>query len=575
MKIKNPQQHTSGNKKILLGLLPFWTPLIPPLGISCLKSFLQSRGYHVKTVDLNIIEPFADIHHHYFNRLKKYIPENRRGNYYNIVQDVLRVHLMAHLHNQDEDEYRTLIKTSIEKTFYHQVDPSVVLELEEPIREFYIHLEKYFIRLLEQEAPEVLGLSVFTGTLPASLFVFKLTKEKYPQVETVMGGGIFTNELHIDSPEFPYFLRSAPYIDKIIVGEGELLFEQWLKGQLPDEQRVYTLNDINGQTLPLDNPDMAQAPDFSDFDTRAYPYLASYNSRSCPYQCTFCTETVQWGKYRKKSAKQMVKELQKLYETYGTQLFLMGDSLLNPIITDLAGEFINAGPVLYWDGYLRADQPVCSKENTLLWRRGGFYRARLGLESGSPRVLELMGKKITPGHIKTAVSALAYAGIKTTTYWVIGYPGETEADFQQTLDLIEAMKNDIYEAECNIFLYYLTGQVWSDQWAKTHKAIPLYPENARDLFIVQSWLLDAAPTREETYRRMWRFVQHCRRLDIPNPYSIQDIYEADTRWQKLHKNAVPSQAYLRNSSNYIDECRFVKKYIPAEKTRQDNKNFQL
>ena len=61
------QNHGSGNVKILLGLLPFWTPLIPPLGISCLKSYLQKRGYQIKTIDVNIEEPFADIYHNYFN----------------------------------------------------------------------------------------------------------------------------------------------------------------------------------------------------------------------------------------------------------------------------------------------------------------------------------------------------------------------------------------------------------------------------------------------------------------------------------------------------------------------------
>lgn len=31
----------ASNEKVLLVLLPFWDPQIPPLGISCLKSFLQ------------------------------------------------------------------------------------------------------------------------------------------------------------------------------------------------------------------------------------------------------------------------------------------------------------------------------------------------------------------------------------------------------------------------------------------------------------------------------------------------------------------------------------------------------
>jgi radical SAM superfamily enzyme YgiQ (UPF0313 family) len=387
-----------------------------------------------------------------------------------------------------------------------------------------------------------------------------------------MGGGVFADQLALDSPDWEFFLEKTPYIDHMMVGEGELLFLKFLQGELPGSRRVYTFKDIGGKNMDLSS---VHPPDYSDFDLHYYPYLGAYTSRSCPYQCAFCSETVQWGKYRKKSASQVVKEITYLYEKFDIQLFLMGDSLLNPIVTDLANEFILSGVAVYWDGYLRADRPVCSKENTLLWRRGGFYRARLGLESGSPRVLDLMRKKITCQQIKAAVSALAYAGIKTTTYWVVGYPGETEKDFQQTLDLIEELKNDIYEAECNPFNYFASGQVGTGQWNKTHQPRTLYPENARDMLMIQTRVLDHTPSREETYRRIGRFVEHCRQLGIPNPYSLQDIYQADERWQKLHKNAVPTQADLKGSTVHIDECRYVKEYISAANTQQDNKDFLL
>ena len=63
MKSINTQQrkHEPGQDKILLGLLPYWTPLTPPMGISCLKSFLQQHHYEVKTVDLNVKGVFRKI----------------------------------------------------------------------------------------------------------------------------------------------------------------------------------------------------------------------------------------------------------------------------------------------------------------------------------------------------------------------------------------------------------------------------------------------------------------------------------------------------------------------------------
>jgi radical SAM superfamily enzyme YgiQ (UPF0313 family) len=341
-----------------------------------------------------------------------------------------------------------------------------------------------------------------------------------------MGGGIFSGELTINNNNFKSFLEKVPYIDKIIVGEGEMLFLKLLRGELLQEQRVFTLNDIDREVLDINSNGI---PDLSDFDLHYFTVIPNYTSRSCPFQCSFCVETVYWGTYRKKSAEQIVKELTHMYRKHRRQLFMMCDSLLNPVISPLAEAFLKSDLSLYWEGYLRADKEVGDTQKTMLWRRGGFYRARLGVESGSQRILDLMNKKITIQQVKTAVRSLAYAGIKTTTYWVIGYPGETEEEFQKTLDLIEELKDDIYEADCNPFWYFYGGQVNSNEWNKKIKSKPLYPGKFMDMLILQTWVLDTEPSREETYNRVNRFIEHINRLGIPNPYSLEEIYRADER----------------------------------------------
>lgn len=557
-------------EKILLALLPFWTPLIPPLGLSCLKSFLKKNGYHVQTADSNMKEDLRELYHKYFDTLKPHVPENKRGNYYSIGHDLLQNHMMAFINQTDEKEYKELLNILIFKTFFSGVDDPVIDQMDGIIREFFTRLEKYLLDLLEKKKPDLLGLSVYSGTLAASLFAFRLAREKYPSIKTVMGGGIFADELAMGSPNFNYFLEKTPFIDKIIVGEGELLFLNMLQGKLPRSQKVYSLEDIDGETPDLSSLD---TPDFTDFNLDNYPYFSAYTSRSCPFQCSFCSETLQWGNYRKKPARKVVEELKELSNTYGTQLFLMGDSLLNPVITDLAKEFLDSGTSIYWDGCLRADKEVRDSENTLLWRKGGFYRARIGIESGSARILELMGKRITPAQNKAAISSLARSGIKTTTLWVIGYPGETEQDFQQTLDFIEELKDDIYEAECRPFYYYLSGQVKSGEWKEKNKSILLYPETAKDMLMVQTWILDGEPSREETYNRMNRFVQHCDNLGIPNPYFWDEIHSADQRWKNLHKNAVPLMASFETAGSRVDECRNVKKLFFASNKQPEVVDF--
>ena len=556
-------------EKILLLLLPFWDPQIPPSGISCLKAFLREHGYRVKTADANIEDNLKEIYHRYFDTLKTYVPPEKRGNFYKTGFDILRNHMMAHLHHgqEREDDYIELIKLLVHSVFFISIDAERVSALDRMVNEFYERLKVYVLGLLAAETPGVLGISVYSDTLPASLFAFRLAKATYPGIRTIMGGGIFASDLAPGTPNMAYLLENAPYIDQLLVGEGEHLFLDYLENRLPEAQRVVTLGDIDHKTLDLAE---APIPDFSDLELVHYPYLTVYTSRSCPFQCKFCAETVHWGKFRKKSADRVVEELTALYRAHGTQLFLMSDSLLNPVVTELSRRLVEEDISIYWDGYLRADAPAGDTENTRLWRQGGFYRARLGMESGSRRVLDLMNKNTTVERMKAAVSGLAHAGIKTTTYWVVGFPGETEPDFQETLDFLEEMADDIFEADCSPFWYFRDAQDGDSQWK--NNSVLLYPESMKDMLVMQTWVVDCEPRREEIYRRMWRFVEHCKKLGIPNPYSLRDFHEADLRWGELHKNAVPPMVSFGHGK-YIDENKHIKEWVPAQKTMADNGDF--
>ena len=559
-------------KKILLALLPYWTPLVPAQGIAYLKVFLQKHGYKVKTVDANVEFQFRDIYQRYFNALKQYIPESNWGNFYNIGHDVLRNHMMAHFNFKngagDKEEYNQLVKILIYNTYFRHLEHQEFANLDAMIDLFYIELERYILHLLEQEKPDVLGLTAHLGTLGAAMFSFQLAKERYPHILTVAGGTIFAGDLPLGSPDFERFLEKTPYIDKVIVGDGETLFLKLLNGEFPGSQRVFTIKDINDRRMDINSIDL---PDLSDFDLEPYPFNGAFISRSCPYQCKFCTVAGFFGKYRQKHIKRAVDQLEALYKRDGSQLFHMLDSLANPFMTELAEEIIQRDISLYMDFYMRVSDEVCDPEKTHLWRRGGLYRARLGVETGSPRLLKLMGKGITTDQSRASVRSLARAGIKTTTYFVIGFPGETEEDFQQTLDFIEELKNDIWEMECNPFYYYHTGQINANKWSD--KQMLLYPGYAKDLLISQTWVLDCDPSREERFRRIFRLEEHCKKLGIPNPYSTEEIYKADERWKNLHENAVPGLIEFQDKGVYINENKFIKKLVMAQNSQEIEGDF--
>lgn len=565
------QKKSVGNKKILLALLPYWDPLIPPNGIAHLKRFLQKYGFRVKTVDFTIEDTFRQIYDNYFRLLEEFIPEDNRGNFYNIGNDVLQNHMMAHTNHTDGKKYMELVKDLVYKTYYTRIQNHQARALTRLLEEFYRHLEVCFLELVAAEKPDVMGLTVYKGTLPASLFALQVAKEKYPDIKTVIGGGAFTDTHAMDTPNFASLLEyTRDFLDTIIIGQGELLFLKYLGGELPGSRRVYTREDIKGEILALSETEI---PDFSDFDLQRYPYLVGTGSASCPYTCSFCGTKTFSGEFRVKNPEQTAAEMIDLHSRHGHQLFFMTDALLNPIVGDLAQQFIEKDASIYYDSYFRVDEAAANIENTMLWRRGGLYRVRLGTESGSPRVLDMMGKEITPALVKAVLSNFALAGIKTTTYWVIGHPGEREEDFRATLDLIEEMKDDIYQSEANPFHYHYSNQSNSSQWAA--QRILLYPEHLQNMLVFKTWTLNMDPGREEAYRRLCRFTRHCEKLGIPNPYSLGDSLKAEERWKRLHKNAVPSLMDFLSKKRHIEENKKIKVSTFARNTRTESVSFRL
>lgn len=539
-------------------VLPFWTPLLPMLGISILKSFLQKHGICVKTYDSNVEEQFIFIHDNYFDKLQSFFPEDKKlhkNHLHNIGHNVLQNHMMAHMNTTNEEEYRELVRIIIQKTFHCILKDNKIQELKEILDSLFNELKNYVIKIVEEDKPAVLGLSVYNHTLPASIFAYKLLKESYPHIQTIMGGGVFSTTLPLNSPNLVNFLeKTRDYIDNIFVGPSEVLLLKYLKNELPLSQRLLVAADMPDGLPSLDDDII---PDFDDFNVRDYPYLAAYGSVGCPFNCSFCSETVLWGRFRKKKVNQIVREFKELSAKYDYQLFWMCDSLVNHFVTELAERMREENLSVYWDGYFRVDKRTKDLETCLKWRRGGLYKARMGIESGSQTILDLMDKRITTDEIKYTLSNLAYAGIKTTTYWVIGYPGETDEDFQQTLDLIEEVKDNIYEVMCEPFYYFYSGQVESDNWLKKNKPVLLYPQKYSDTLLTETWTIECEPSWDVILERVRIFIEHCNnKLGIPTPYSMREICDADERWRQLHKNAVPPLIDFMYKSN-IEEHKTI------------------
>lgn len=529
--------HKDGPMRIKLNMMPFWSPLTPPLGIACLKSYLEQYGYQVRAKDYNAISSLFDFGSRYISLMKAYTPSDKMGNIAMVGYDVLASHLVAYNNRDNMEDYYELVRQLIQNNFFYEASDAAVKSLCELVDQFYALFATYLLKDLENHDFEVYGISCYSLTLGPSIFAFKLVKKHYPNIKTVMGGGIFADQFSPGSEELRNFADKATFIDYFLIGEGEIIFLNLLRSDFQTVPRII-VNDGSVEKVCLDHVPL---PDFSDFDMNAYPQLVAYSSRSCPFQCAFCSETVQWGKYRHKKEEKVVYELQSLAKKYGKNIIVLADSLLNPNIDLLADAFLKIPPEerFYWDTYLRVCDMTDDMDKVKKWRKAGLYRVRLGIESGSQNVLNLMDKRITVEKIKSNIRNLAAAGVKISTFWVVGFPGETDDDFNQTLELIREIKDDLYEVDPHPFYFYPRGQVDSESWEKKYGYQSIYPEKYNDMLMCSYYKLNKEPYREVIYRRLQLFKECCEECNIPNPYSLIDIYHADKRWTKLHPTAVP------------------------------------
>lgn len=546
-------------RKVLLVLPPFWPPLIPPLGLATLKAHLRANGFpNVRANDMNAVDRLRIHQNRYLEQLRLHVSPERHGILPKISHDIILNHLLAYKDAEgDEEAIDPIIGLVISRTLYVPPRPEIVANLSRIVREFFVDLEATLEEMYDAERPDVLGVSVPDySTLAPALTACEVLKRRRPDALTVMGGSIFLTGL-AESPDFAPLLERARAIDAFIVGDARAALVDVLRSG-PRGDRVHF----------KEPPESDVRPDLSDFNLRRYPYLGSEQTKSCPFSCGFCNIPRFHGAYRKLPGAQMAADLYALYREHRHQLIYMVDSLLNPVVRDLTDALAELPVPLYIDGFMRAQDALCSPSLAMRLRRNGLYRTRTGIESGSQRILDLMNKSSKVAQNTGTIRSLASAGIKTTCYLVVGYPGETEEDFQQTLDWIAELSDDIWQVDCTPFTYWYSGQCEDDAWAPHRRQ--LFPP----LLGLQSWTLDCEPSREEAYHRVYRVSELCQSLGIPDPYDVQEHHRADRRWKDLHPNAVPPLTEF-SLGHLIDECRTVRSPAQAVRAHDDGDLFQF
>lgn len=293
--------------------------------------------------------------------------------------------------------------------------------------------------------PDVMGFSIFFRSFLCSREILKLYKARHPEIKVVYGGPSMS-ALNYEQVETE--LRHG-LVDAAVIGEGEAtlleLLERWeqkvsLKGcrGISHIEAGQMIHEEPRSAMPLGS---ILPPDFSGFDLPSYTtkVLPIIMSRGCIAKCTFCTETRHWPKFRFRSAKEVFEELVAHAEKYGTSEFFFNDSLVNgnfDVLKSLCLMIIESGRTFEWGGYARIDKRMTPELLAQMAQAGCKY-LRYGFESGAQEVLDLMQKRTTVEVARQVVKDTHHAGIQVKLQVVVGFPGEDETHFQETLDFLE------------------------------------------------------------------------------------------------------------------------------------------
>ena len=75
---------------------------------------------------------------------------------------------------------------------------------------------------------------------------------------------------------------------------------------------------------------------------------------------------------------------------------------------------------------------------------------------------------------------------------------------------------------------------------------------------------------EVTFERMHRFFNHCKKIEIPNPYSDYKVWDADNRLSKLHENAVPGIELISEPDTDMFPCELEVQFAKSNSTEKND-----
>ena len=165
--------------------------------------------------------------------------------------------------------------------------------------------------------------------------------------------------------------------------------------------------------------------------------------RGCPYTCRWCSRAVYGLTYRRRSPEKVVEELLQIKQEYNPDTIWFVDDVFTISHKWLAGfneELKRKNLKIKYECITRADRMNEEVIETL--KDSGAFRVWIGAESGSQRIIDAMDRRVKVEQVQKMIQLTRNNGIEAGTFIMLGYPGETEKDIEQTITHLKKSSPD-------------------------------------------------------------------------------------------------------------------------------------
>ncbi len=398
----------------------------------------------------------------------------------------------------------------------------------------------------------------FTSTFDqnvASLTMAKLIKDLYPEVTIVFGGANFDGEMGLEH------FRAFPFIDHVVVGEGEESFLPLVRRILDGKTEDYPNGVIyrEGEKVML-TPNAALFSDFAktgppDYDdyyhllaelghkAQGFERILLYEgSRGCwwgeKHHCTFCGLNAQSMKFRAKKPEQVLTEIADLSRRYDAVRFRLVDNIIDmTYIEGLFGKL--AAEHCDLDVFIETKSNL-QKHQIKTLAAGGVKCMQPGLESLSLNQLRAMDKGATPMQNIICLKWSLYYHVTVLWNILLGFPGETNEDYQRQLDLIPSLLH-FQPPEA-------TGKFWLQRFSPYFTRPDEYGIRIAGPGMAYEYVYDARQLDLKKIAYDFEYELDSWQVD---PHLYQEVVAAIGSWQRLHKSGDRPFLYYSKAPNYV------------------------